>query len=137
MLYGRAPTTEVMCGSQFDPERPAFIATVFYDPLSRRMSSVNVGFRQLDSVTVYSLADSIARTLDARGGRRIACAPVDPVVPDVKRAELWRFPGFDVRLFVHSPLPPRMERDRTAWSVAVIALPFDAPNCRFVRRLHN
>jgi hypothetical protein len=137
LLYGRAPTGAVMCGSQFDPERPAFIATIFYDALSRRMGSVNVGFRELDSVTVYSLADSIARTLDARGGHRIACAPVHPVVVDVQRADLWRFPGFDVRLFINSPLPPRAERDRTQWFVAVIALPSDAPDCRFVRRLHN
>jgi hypothetical protein len=126
-----------MCGSRFDPERPAFIATVFYDALSRRMLSANVGFRGLDSVTVYLLADSIAPTLDARGGRRIGCAPVDPVVPDVQRADLWRFPGFDVRLFIQSPLPPRDERNRRQWFVAVIALPADAPDCSFVRRLHN
>jgi hypothetical protein len=137
LWYGRAPTRGVMCGSRFDPERPAFIATVFYDALSRRMLSANVGFRGLDSVTVYLLADSIAPTLDARGGRRIGCAPVDPVVPDVQRADLWRFPGFDVRLFIQSPLPPRDERNRRQWFVAVIALPADAPDCSFVRRLHN
>ena len=137
LWYGRAPTRDVVCGSRFDPERPAFIATVFYDALSRRMVSANVGFRDLDSVTVYSLADSIARTLNARGGRHIGCAPVDPAVLDVQRADLWRFPGFDVRLLVHNPLPPRYERDRAMWFVAVIALPADAPDCRFVRRLHN
>jgi hypothetical protein len=137
LWYGRALTREVMCSRRFDPERPAFVATVFYDALSRRMLSANVGFRELDSVTVYALADSIAGTLDARGGRRIGCAPVDAVVLDVQRAYLWRFPGFDVRLFVQSPLPPRDDRDRAQWFVAVIALPSDAPDCSFVRRLHN
>ena len=137
LWYGRAPTREVVCHNRFDPERPAFVATVFYDALSRRMRSANVGFRELDSVTAHSLADSIARTLDARSGRRIGCAPVDPVVADVQRAQLWRFPDFDVRLFVQSPLPPHDERNRAQWSVAVIALPSDAPTCSFVRRLHT
>ena len=137
LWYARAPTREVVCHAQFDAERPAFVATVFYDALSRRTLSANVGFRELDSVTVYSLADSMARTLDARGGRRIGCAPVHPVVRDVQRAHLWRFPGFDVRLFVQSPLPPRDDREQPRWSIAVIALPADAPDCSFVRRLHT
>jgi hypothetical protein len=110
---------------------------VFYDALSRRILSANAGFGDLDSAAAASLADSLARTLDNRGGQGVQCGPIDPVVVDMWRADLWRFPSFDVRLLGYRPLASENPPRPNGWRVGLIALPMDAPDCRFVRRLHN
>ena len=134
---GRVPTGEVMCRANFDPARPGFRASVFYDTLSRRVTSAHAAFGKLDSLAVVALADSITRALDARGGQRVQCAPVHPAVVDLHADELWRSSGFDVRLLSHRPLPYQGTVDRQGWYVALHALPTSAADCSCVRRLHN
>jgi hypothetical protein len=53
---GRVPTGEVMCRANFDPARPGFRASVFYDALSRRVTSAHAAFWKLDSLAVVALA---------------------------------------------------------------------------------
>jgi hypothetical protein len=78
LWLGRLPTGEVMCRAPFDPEQPGFRASVSYDAPSRRVLEVATAFWHLDSSGVAVLADSIARTLEARGGDGSRAPPSIP-----------------------------------------------------------